>query len=86
MFFLMLGGSFFLGGFRGRSLDTDLIVFGEVGLAGEVRPVPNGEERLEETAGEWIAGRGIAGHRERLGKENRPGLRGEGAAIAGQTG
>lgn len=39
-----------LSSFRDRSLDTDLIVFGEVGLAGEVRPVPNGEERLREAA------------------------------------
>ncbi|HKF95819.1 MAG TPA: DNA repair protein RadA, partial [Gammaproteobacteria bacterium] len=27
---------------------SDLVVFGEVGLAGEIRPVPNGEERLKE--------------------------------------
>ena len=25
-----------------------MIVFGEVGLAGEIRPVPNGQERLME--------------------------------------
>jgi DNA repair protein RadA/Sms len=31
-------------------LPTDLVVFGEVGLAGEIRPVPNGEERLREAA------------------------------------
>jgi len=24
------------------------VVFGEVGLAGEIRPVPNGEQRLQE--------------------------------------
>lgn len=29
---------------------ADLVVFGEVGLAGEIRPVPNGEERLKEAA------------------------------------
>ena len=39
-----------LSSFRDRPLATDLIVFGEVGLAGEVRPVPNGEERLKEAA------------------------------------
>jgi DNA repair protein RadA/Sms len=39
-----------LSSFRDRPLPTDLIVFGEVGLAGEVRPVPNGEERLREAA------------------------------------
>jgi predicted ATP-dependent serine protease len=31
-------------------LPIDLVVFGEVGLAGEIRPVPNGEERLREAA------------------------------------
>ena len=39
-----------LSSFRGRPLPTDLIVFGEVGLAGEIRPVQNGEERLMEAA------------------------------------
>lgn len=37
-----------LSSFRDRPLPMDLIVFGEVGLAGEIRPVPNGEERLRE--------------------------------------
>ncbi len=36
--------------FRNRPLPKDLIVFGEVGLAGEIRPVPNGSERLSEAA------------------------------------
>jgi predicted ATPase with chaperone activity len=27
-----------------------MITFGEVGLSGEIRPVPNGEERLKEAA------------------------------------
>lgn len=39
-----------LSSFRNRPLPTDLVVFGEVGLAGEIRPVPNGEERLREAA------------------------------------
>jgi DNA repair protein RadA/Sms len=39
-----------LSSFRDRPLPTDLIVFGEVGLAGEIRPVPNGEERLREAS------------------------------------
>lgn len=34
--------------FRDRVLPQDLIVFGEVGLAGEIRPVPSGQERLRE--------------------------------------
>lgn len=33
---------------KNRTLPRDLVVFGEVGLAGEIRPVPNGEERLHE--------------------------------------
>ncbi len=39
-----------LSSFRGKPLDPHLIVFGEIGLAGEVRPVSNGEERLLEAA------------------------------------
>lgn len=35
---------------RGRALETGLVVFGEVGLAGEIRPVQAGEERLKEAA------------------------------------
>lgn len=34
--------------FRDQVLPHDLVVFGEVGLAGEIRPVPNGPERLRE--------------------------------------
>lgn len=36
--------------FRSRVLPRDLVVFGELGLTGEVRPVPNGEGRLREAA------------------------------------
>jgi DNA repair protein RadA/Sms len=36
--------------FRGRPLPDKLVVFGEVGLAGEVRPAPRGQERLREAA------------------------------------
>jgi DNA repair protein RadA/Sms len=36
--------------FRDSVLDRELISFGEVGLAGEIRPVPNGSERLAEAA------------------------------------
>ncbi|MFZ5605380.1 MAG: DNA repair protein RadA, partial [Pseudomonadota bacterium] len=35
---------------RNRALDNRLIAFGEVGLSGEIRPVPNGQERLKEAA------------------------------------
>jgi DNA repair protein RadA/Sms len=37
-----------LSSLRNRPLPQDLIVFGEIGLAGEVRPVPSGQERLRE--------------------------------------
>ena len=37
-----------LSSFRDRPLPSDLVVFGEVGLAGEVRPVPNGQDRIKE--------------------------------------
>ena len=39
-----------LSSFRSKPLPEDLIVFGEVGLAGEIRPVPNGQERIREAA------------------------------------
>lgn len=37
-----------LSSLRNKILPQDLIVFGEIGLAGEIRPVPNGHERLRE--------------------------------------
>ncbi len=36
--------------FRNKALPMDLVVFGEVGLSGEIRPVPSGQERLREAA------------------------------------
>jgi len=36
--------------FRNQPLARDLVVFGEVGLAGEIRPVPGGQERIKEAA------------------------------------
>ena len=36
--------------FRDRALPDDMVAFGEVGLAGEIRPVPNGQERIREAA------------------------------------
>ncbi|HIU85317.1 MAG TPA: DNA repair protein RadA [Candidatus Aphodousia gallistercoris] len=35
---------------RNRALPEGLVVFGEVGLAGEIRPAPRGQERLKEAA------------------------------------
>ena len=39
-----------LSSFRDKPLPNDIFTFGEVGLAGEIRPVPNGQERLREAA------------------------------------
>ncbi|MCB1863978.1 MAG: DNA repair protein RadA [Chromatiales bacterium] len=39
-----------LSSLRGRALPRGLVAFGEIGLTGEVRPVPNGEERIREAA------------------------------------
>lgn len=36
--------------FRNKPLPMDLVVFGEIGLSGEIRPVPSGQERLREAA------------------------------------
>ena len=33
---------------KNKSLPVDWVVFGEVGLSGEIRPVANGQERLRE--------------------------------------
>jgi len=39
-----------LSSFRDFILPRELVMFGEIGLAGEIRPVPNGQERLREAA------------------------------------
>lgn len=39
-----------LSSLRDKPMQEGLVVFGEIGLAGEVRPVPGGEERLREAA------------------------------------
>ncbi len=39
-----------LSSYRDRPLPLDLAAFGEIGLSGEVRPVPNGPDRLREAA------------------------------------
>ena len=39
-----------LSSLRDRPLPDKTVAFGEVGLSGEIRPVPNGEERLKEAA------------------------------------
>ena len=35
---------------KNKALPSKLVVFGEVGLAGEIRPAPRGQERLKEAA------------------------------------
>jgi DNA repair protein RadA/Sms len=35
---------------RNKPLPTGLVVFGEIGLAGEIRPALRGQERLKEAA------------------------------------
>jgi DNA repair protein RadA/Sms len=39
-----------LSSLRDQPLPDKTIAFGEVGLSGEIRPVPNGEDRLREAA------------------------------------
>jgi len=39
-----------LSSLRDAPLPEKTVAFGEVGLSGEIRPVPNGEERLKEAA------------------------------------
>lgn len=39
-----------LSSLRAQPLAEQTIAFGEVGLSGEIRPVPNGEDRLKEAA------------------------------------
>jgi DNA repair protein RadA/Sms len=39
-----------LSSYRDRPIARDTVAFGELGLAGEIRPVPYGEERLREAA------------------------------------
>lgn len=39
-----------LSSLKNRPLPAEMIVFGEVGLTGEIRPVPGGQERLKEAA------------------------------------
>ncbi|MEM6405170.1 MAG: DNA repair protein RadA [Pseudomonadota bacterium] len=39
-----------LSSYRDIALSRNLVIFGEIGLAGELRPVPNGQERLYEAA------------------------------------
>ena len=64
-----------LSSFRNRVLPEKTVVFGEVGLSGEVRPVYNGEERLKEAAG-------LGFSRAIIAKANQPRQPIEGMSIA----
>ena len=64
-----------LSSFRNHVLPAKTIIFGEVGLSGEVRPVYNGEERLKEAAG-------LGFSRAIVPKANQPRLAIEGMAIS----
>jgi DNA repair protein RadA/Sms len=61
-----------LSSLRNRPLPGDTVVFGEIGLAGEIRPVPNGQERLKEAAQHGFK-------RAIVPKANKPGK----SAVAG---
>ena len=39
-----------LSSYRDKAVSNRILVFGEVGLSGEIRPVPNGEERIREAS------------------------------------
>ncbi len=65
-----------LSSLRGKPLPRDLIVFGEVGLAGEIRPVPGGPERLREAAKHGY-------HHAIVPKANVPKERIEGMQVTG---
>ena len=36
--------------FKNKPIDQKTVIFGEIGLAGEVRPVQRGQERIKEAA------------------------------------
>ena len=64
--------------FKDCSLAKELVVFGEVGLAGEIRPVPGGQERLAEAAKHGFK-------RAIVPKANLPKTKIEGLEVLGVT-
>ncbi len=56
-----------LSSLRNLPVPGDTVVFGEIGLAGEIRPVPNGQERLKEAAQHGFK-RAIVPKANRIGK------------------
>ena len=63
---------------RDMALPQDLIVFGEVGLSGEIRPVPSGQERIREAAKHGF-------RRAIVPKANMPKSKIEGMEVVGVT-
>lgn len=62
-----------LSSLRNRPIPGDTVVFGEIGLAGEIRPVPNGEERIKEAAQHGYT-KAIVPKANRLGKTDIRGI------------
>ena len=62
-----------LSSLRNKPVPNDLIVFGEVGLAGEIRPVQSGHERLREAAKHGFK-RAIVPHANAPKKSAIPGI------------
>ncbi|MFM1896323.1 MAG: hypothetical protein RLZZ385_1397 [Pseudomonadota bacterium] len=63
---------------KDRIIPADTVVFGEVGLAGEIRPVPGGQERLREAAKHGFT-------RAIIPKANRPKTPIQGMEVIGVT-
>jgi DNA repair protein RadA/Sms len=62
-----------LSSLRNKPLPAELIAFGEVGLAGEIRPVPGGQERLKEAAKHGFKTAIVS--QANAGKKNQEGMR-----------
>jgi len=63
---------------RNQPLPHDLVIFGEVGLSGEIRPVPSGQERIREAAKHGFK-------RAIVPKANKPKAPIEGMEVIGVT-
>jgi len=62
--------------FKNKGLAKGIAVFGEVGLAGEIRPCPRGQDRIREAAK-------LGYHRLIVPKANMPKTSTEGLTIVG---
>ena len=60
------------GSLKNKALPAGLLVFGEVGLSGEIRPVPSGQERLREAAKHGFVKAIVP--KDNLPKEGIPGM------------